>query len=107
MEKQYYETVDASKELPDHDSQYKSLSVTVIVIDDKGNSGNGYYDFMNEAWDCSRFSPTHWLRPVNLSDIIREAAGKAFDAGREFEYAAEFGPIPNPYPDKETYLNNL
>lgn len=100
-ETKYYETVDVA-ELPVVEGVYMTRWEGVPAWTEK--------EFKDGRWQ-TRFENTglltHWLRPVNLSDIIREAAGKAFDAGMQREFDNQFGSVPTKAPNKETYLNNL
>ena len=51
--------------------------------------------------------PHFWLKPIDKEEYDREIAGKAFEAGTTYEWDNHFGPIPNPNPNKEQYLNSL
>lgn len=118
--KQYYETVDAKAWKPEAEELYPDFSIDVPVLCSDGITKQAYYHFTTRQWywvqdDKSECKPlndvTHWLRPVSLSELIREVAGKSFDAGREFQediiYEDAEGNTTYKTPDKETYINSL
>ena len=99
-ETKYYETVDVA-ELPVVEGVYMTRWEGVPAWTEK--------EFKDGRWQ-TRFENTglltHWLRPVNLSDIIREAAGKAWEAAVN-KTISDGNYNDGSVPDKETYLNNL
>lgn len=113
--KQYYETVDVA-ELPPEFSNGWSISVLTVDMKDKYRVENyGYFNLKTrEFWSHHKdiipdFTPTHWLRPISLSDLIREERSKAWDAAvKNTSFHNNFNPhCKNPYPDKETFINSL
>lgn len=99
MTKQYYETVDvATGELPEVDNWY-------IVITE-GNVANDFH-WHNNEWNYTTLKMpvsdkvvTAWLRPVDLSELIREVAAGGWDACRNWV-------VDESCPDKTEYINSL
>lgn len=74
------------------------------------------YFFDEGEWlALPRMPITHWLKPLSLFtftedelvELKREIAEKAWGASRDRCYAEEFGQIPNPFPDRETFIESI
>lgn len=109
---QYYETVEVSSAglppIDKADPQWEELewSEEVFVIDKKGNKNSAFYSYREKVWYSNgkmTDAPTHYLRPVSLSDLIREVAGKCVDFG--FRQHAKYGYI-SPTEEQE-FINSL
>ncbi len=80
--KQYYETVDVKEWKPKPEELFPDFSINVPVICADGITKQAYYHFTTRQWywvqdDKSECNPlngvTHWLRPVDLSELIENA----------------------------------
>ena len=78
-QKQYFEAVLVSELPPVGDTM--PLSDHVLVWDKTGDYFLAYYDHRIKLWfdedDNNVDDIVSWLRPIKLSDLIKEEAGKA------------------------------
>lgn len=77
--KQYFETVEVSSAglppIDKADPQWEELewSEEVFVIDNNGNKNSAFYAYREKVWYSNgkmTDAPTHYLRPVSLSDLL-------------------------------------
>jgi len=50
---------------------------------------------------------THWLRPISLEERDKEVAGKAWEAGAQWQYENMSEVSNGNSPDKDQYLQSL
>lgn len=99
------------KELPPENKAH-NCSENYIVLINEYKAENAFFDFINKCWfNTSGYpikTPTHWLRPVSLSDLIKEEAGNAWDAAeKRLKHIYDMGRPENLPMDKEEYINTI
>lgn len=106
-QKQYFEAVQIGiGELPESGKEYFCLPQNKSYLFEDGH----FWGFYARAPKFKVF-PTHYCRPVNLSDLIKEEAGKAWDAADKFAEEQSQYPYgkrtPFEHPNKEQYISAL